>query len=253
MLPYLNLGPIGLPTAPLAIIFGAWLSLYLVDRAARRLGNNPETLYGLAATTLVAGFVGARLSFVLLHWSSFDDNLLGIVWPLTSGYSGAGAAAFALAAAFFYIRWKQLPIWSTLDCLAPGIVVWLMTLSLADFLGGPGYGTLTQLPWGISSFGVRRHPVQLYEMLAGLAALASWWFTTTPKRYPLSHAGRPFLTSLAVYTAGRLFVEAYRDNAWFMTGGVHVVQLISLLILLGCLALLAIKSAESRPVLDDTW
>lgn len=110
MLPYLNLGPIGLPTAPLVYLFGMWLALYAVDRAARRQGQEPEPLYALASAALLAGFVGARLTFVLVHWSSFDDNLLGIIWPLTSGYSAGGGVLIGAATAFFYGRWRRLSL-----------------------------------------------------------------------------------------------------------------------------------------------
>ena len=99
------------------------------------------------------------------YWSSFDDNLLGIVWPLTSGYHAAGGVVIGLAAGFFYGRWRRLALWPALDALAPGLIVFLMAVSLADFLGGAGYGSLTAMPWGINQFGVRRHAVQLYDCL----------------------------------------------------------------------------------------
>ncbi len=245
MLPYVNLGPFGFPTAPLLYLLGAWVSLYVVDRAARRLGQESETMYALAATTLIAGFVGARLTFVLLHWSSYDDNLLGILWPLNSGYNGFGGVFFAAAAAFFYARWKRIDLWTALDALAPGIITWLMFSSLADFLGGPGYGTLTGLPWGVSQYGVRRHPVQIYEILVGLAALGAWWLATRPERR--GFAGRPFLMTTAVYAGGRLFVEAFRDNAWYTTNGLHVVQIFALIIMVGSLILLARLSSQVSP------
>jgi phosphatidylglycerol---prolipoprotein diacylglyceryl transferase len=237
MLPFLNLGPIGLPTAPLVYILGVWLALYAVDRAARRLGREPELYYGLASVTLLAGFIGARLVFVLLRWSSFDDNLLGIIWPLTSGYNAAGGVIIGAAAAYFYGRWRRLPLWPASDVLAPGLIIFLMTVSLADLLGGPGYGTLTGLPWGITLYGVRRHPVQIYEILAGLAALGVWWSATAPRFQ--AWPGRAALMAVAVYAGGRLFVEAFRDNAWLAAGGVRVMQLISLFILLLALITLA--------------
>lgn len=237
MLPYLNLGPIGFPTGPLVYILGIWLALYVVDRAARRLGQEPERLYALASAALIGGFVGARLVFVLLHWSSYDDNLLGIVWPLTSGYNGAGGVLIAAAAAFFYGRWRQLSLWPSLDALAPGLILFLMTVSLADFLGGAGYGSLTSLPWGIDQYGVRRHAVQLYETLAGLAALGAWWVATSSRFHGVD--GRPFLSAVAVYAAGRLFVDAYNETSPLVGGGYHLIQIISLLIVLAALILMA--------------
>ncbi len=240
MLPYINLGPIGLPTAPLIYILGAWLALYAVDRAARRLGQAPEPVYALATLAVLAGFIGARLAFVLLHWSSYDDNLLGIIWPLTSGYNAAGGMFIGAAAAFFYGRWRRLPLWPALDALAPGLLVFLMAVSLADFLGGAGYGSLTAMPWGIDVFGVRRHAVQLYEVAAGAAALGVWWAVTSPRR--VGRAGRPFLLAVAVYAAGRLFVDAYRENA-IVFDGYHTIQLVSLAALVVALIMLARKTS----------
>ncbi len=240
MLPFLNLGPLALPTGPLVYLLGVWLALFAVDRAARRLGLDAERHYALATTAAVAGFLGARLTFVLLHWSSYDDNLLGIVWPLTTGYNALGGALIGAAAAFFYGRWRRLPLWPALDALAPGLLVFLIAVSLADFLGGAGYGSLTSMPWGITTFGVRRHAVQLYEALVGVAALGAWWVATSDLRglrRPL-RSGQPFFWAAAVYAAGRLLVDAYRENA-ALVSGFHVTQIVALGVLLLALWLLA--------------
>ncbi len=255
MLPYLNFGPVGLPTGPLIFLIGMWLALFAVDRAARRVRSaalqsgaeapnyEPETYYALASVMLLAGFIGARLVFVLLHWSSYDDNLIGIVWPLNTGYSAFGGVVIAVAAVFFYTRWRRLPPWIALDTLAPGVLVFLIAVALADFLGGSSYGSLTSMPWGVNIFGVRRHAVQLYEALAGVAALGAWWAAASPRFR--GAAGRPFLVAVAVYAAGRLFVDAYRENAT-LVGGFHVVQIGSLAVLLIALVWLAWRSNRPR-------
>lgn len=244
MLPYLNLGPVGLPTAPLIIVLTIWLALYAVDRAARRLGQDPEQLYGLATMALLFGLVGARLVFVGLHWSSFDDYPLGIIWPLTSGYNPIGGALIGAAAAFFLGRWQRMPLWPSLDALAPGLFVFLMGISLAGFMGGAGYGALTSMPWGISYYGVRRHAVQLYEIGAGAVALAVWWGAASPRFRGVN--GRPFLASMAVYAAGRLFVDAWNGTAPLTTGGFHVVQIMALAVLLAALVVLARLRSQSE-------
>ncbi len=243
MLPYLNIGPLGLPTAPLVYLLGLWLSLYAVDRAARRLGHDPERLYAVASVALLGGFIGARLVFILLHWSSYDDNLLGIIWPLTSGYHAAGGVLIGAAAAFFYGRWRALSLWPTLDALAPGLIIFLMAVSLADFLGGAGYGSLTSLPWGVTQFGVRRHAVQLYEVLAGVVALGAWWVVTSPRFRGVD--GRPFLLAVTVYAGGRLFVDAFKETTPLMGGGYHVVQIVCLVVVVGALVWLGRLSAAN--------
>lgn len=241
MYPTINLGPLVFPTAGIAYLLGIWFSLTLIERAAKRLNLNVEAIYGLAVTGLIVGFVAARLLFVLEYWAAFQENLLGIIWPLTSGYNLAGGLFFGAAGAFFYGRYKQLPLWPTLDALTPGLLGALITISLADFLAGPGYGKLTNMPWGVSVFGIRRHPVQLYEIAIGLLALVFWWQITKPRARNAQHSfpGQACLLTAVLYSTGRLFIETFRDNAWLTAGGYHIVQIIALLMLLGSLVLLA--------------
>jgi phosphatidylglycerol---prolipoprotein diacylglyceryl transferase len=244
MFPTINIGPVVLPTAGLLYLVGAWLALSGVERAARRLGQRPESVYGVAVTVLFAGLIGARLVFVALYWPAYQNNPLGILWPINTGFNVWGGLLIGGAAAFFYGRYHRLAPAPTLDALAPGLLLALVFVSLADFLAGPGYGKLTAMPWGINHFGVRRHPVQLYEIGVGLAALAAWWRVTVRP----APAGRPFLLALAVYSSGRLFVEAFRDNAWLTSSGYHIVQIIALAGLLVALFLLG-RLAE-RPLAD---
>jgi phosphatidylglycerol---prolipoprotein diacylglyceryl transferase len=243
MFPTLNIGGLVFPTAALIIILGAWLSLALVERSADRLGQNRDLLYGVAATAVFGGFVGARLIFVFQYWSAFSSNLLSIIWPLNTGYNIWGGVIVGLVGAYFYARVKQLHPLPTLDALIPGLVLGLMVVSLADFLGGPGYGSLTAVPWSITQYALRRHPVQLYELLVGGLALFAWWRST---QQATDDAGRPFLLTVAVYSAGRLLVDAFRDNVAVTGGGYHILQIGSLLILLTALFLLR-RSLENVP------
>jgi len=134
----------------------------------------------------------------------------------------------------------------TLDALAPILVTGLIIISLADFLGGPGFGTHTDVPWGIDQFDIRRHPVQLYEIGVGLLALLVWWIMRDRRVF----AGQLFLMTTAVYCFGRLFLDTFRANAWLSDGGWHVIQIICLLVTVTCLLLLArgSQSAETAAI-----
>jgi prolipoprotein diacylglyceryltransferase len=236
MLPALNIGGLVLPTAPLTFILGAWLALSLVERAAARVySTQAERVYRLATIGLVAGIIGARLVFVSSHWSAYQENWLGIIWPINTGFHVWSGLAIGMAAAFFYGRFHQLDPAITFDALVPGLIIGLMAISLADFLAGPGFGTLSNLPWAISIFGLRRHPVQIYEILIGLAALALWWRSN---KQP-SFTGQIFLTTISLYSGGRLLVDAFRDNAPLTAGGYHIIQIISLTVLLTSLFLIS--------------
>ena len=241
MYPALNLGPLVLPTAAFIYIIGIWVCLSLAERTARQLALDTEIMSGLVTVGVIAGFVGARLTFVFLYWPAYQDNLLGILWPINSGFNLWGGLFFGAAAMFFYGRYKQIAAPPYLDALAPVVVSGLAFVSLADLLGGPGFGTITAMPWGISSFGLTRHPVQLYEIGVALIALAAWAYFAQRRRY----AGELFLITTAVYCFGRLVVEPFRANTWILAGGWHGVQILCLLATLGALLLLMRQSPAS--------
>jgi len=232
-----------IPTNGLIFIAGIWIVLTIVERSARKLDLDAEKTYTLAAVSLASGFIGARLMFVVLHWDAYRTNLIGIVWPLTSGYELWAGLLFAVAAGIFYGRAIQLPPASTLDALAPGLLSALLAVSLADFLAGPGYGLETTMPWSIDIYGIDRHPVQIYEILVAIGALVAWRLLL-PRR---SFDGQLFFVSTAIYAGGRLFVDAFRANPWLTGNGVHIIQIASLIIALVCIILLARKS-KSAPL-----
>jgi phosphatidylglycerol:prolipoprotein diacylglycerol transferase len=234
MYPTISLGSIVLPTAGLVYIVGIWLALSTVERSAKKMGLKADALYAMAASAVAAGFIGARLLFVALHWPAYQDNLVGIVWPITSGFNLWGGLFFAFTAAFLYGRAKQLPLGASLDALAPGLLVGFMVISLADFLSGPGYGTETGFLLGINVFGIKRHAVQIYEILVAFVALIVWWVASDRRQFD----GQLFLMTTAIYAAGRLLFDAYRANSPLTSNGYHIIQIVSLVILLACVYLL---------------
>lgn len=244
MFPALEIGPLVIPTGVFALLLGGWLALSVVERAAPRVGGVPAHLYALATAMIVAGIIGARLSFVFLHWDAFQENLLGIVWPLNSGYELWGGLLFALAAAWLQMRRDQLALGTVLDGLLPGLLTMLVFVSLSDFLGGSGYGVETTMPWGLRLFDlpVKRHPVQLYEVLVGLTALGSWVYLVRGRtRLPAgaNYTRNSILIPSAIYAGGRLFVEAFRANSVVVGDGWRVVQLLCLAVLAAALWLYA--------------
>jgi phosphatidylglycerol---prolipoprotein diacylglyceryl transferase len=241
MFPTLSLGPFVIPTAGLVILLGVWLALSAVEWAGKRLEYDAVAVYNLATIALVVGVIAARLAFVFFYWSAYRQNLLAIIWPLTSGFNGWAGLFLGAAGAFFYGRARQLQPALVLDALTPGILVGLMAVAVADFVAGPGYGTATSLPWALVQYEVARHPVQLYELLVALAALAVWGYGVNHRDFP----GQLFLWSVVVYGSGRLFVDAFRANAWLTAGGYHGWQIVSLTAVLGALLLIARQRAPA--------
>jgi phosphatidylglycerol:prolipoprotein diacylglycerol transferase len=249
MLPVLNIGPLAIPTGPLLLLLGAWIALSVVERTAKRVGLPVNDTYAVATTALLAGVIGARIVFVALHWSAFRANLLGIIWPLNTGYDVWGGVLIGVTAAAIVVYRRGLNRWRVLDSLAPGVLVLLAAVALAQLAAGTAYGTETSVPWGIRLFDlpIRRHPVQLYDVLAVLVALAGWWWAV---RRAMS-AGGPALVAAALYGTGRLLLEAYRATPWTTVDGYRVAQFMALAVVGTALFLLARRApAGEEPHLE---
>lgn len=243
MLPILPIGPLAIPAPSLAILIGLWLGLTLAEKNAQRVGIKPADLYNLVLLMLLAGIIGARLSYVLRYPAAFASNLgsilslnLGLLDPL-------GGAVVALLVGSIYGQRKALPFWSTLDALTPLLAVFMLALGIAHLASGAAFGAPADLPWAIELWGARRHPSQVYEILAAALILALTW----PGRGPIrpSRPGVYFLSFLALSASARLFLEAFRGDSRLILSQMRAPQVIALAILAVCLV--GIYWLKNRP------
>jgi prolipoprotein diacylglyceryltransferase len=233
MLPILHLGPLAIQTPGLALIFGLWVGLALVERQAARHGSDPARLYNLAFIGLAAGIIGARLAYLGQHLSAFTADPLSIV-SLNPGlldlWGGIGAG---IVAAALYGSRQKMPLWPTLDALTPLFGVFAIALGLAHLASGQAYGIVTNLPWAIELWGARRHPWQVYEILAATIIL---WLTWPRKPQPVAgdqllQAGIRFWAFAALSAGMRLFLEAWRADSEVLLNGLRTDQLAAWVVL----------------------
>lgn len=225
MFPILNVGPAALQLPGLILLLGYWLSLNLAGRRAKAEGLPEDALFNAGFVALLAGLVGARLGYVTLHWTAYQNDVSGVLALTTGALSSPAGVLVGLGAAALYLRRYHLPTLMMLDALAPALALLFAFISLADLSAGSAYGLNSDLPWAIELWGARRHPTQVYELVAALATLALlfWW---ARRRQPF--AGFLFLMFLLVYGASRLFLEAFRADPWLLPGGYRAVQVAGL-------------------------
>jgi phosphatidylglycerol:prolipoprotein diacylglycerol transferase len=240
MLPYLNFFGMALPVPQLLILLGIYLALGQIERHTPTFKESADDLYNLTFITLIAGLLGARASFAMLHPSAFAGNLLNL-FSLNPGLLDAwGGLLVGLVAGIVYGQRKQLKSWTTLDALTPGFLVFLLFVPLANLASGDGYGASAQLPWSIQLWGSQRHPVQLYEFFGGLMILIYLF----PGRRIYSQDGLYFSSFLIISSAARLIFEGFHGDSTTAIWQFRDIQLISF----GVLALaLWLYARQQRP------
>ena len=229
MFPALNILGVTVQTYPFVLVLASAAGLWLSERTARRLGLDADAVNSLGFYALLATVLGARLAYVVTHWSAYRDAMLSIFSLTPTALSWPGGVPIGCLVASVYWRRQQLPVGATLDALAPGLAVALAVERLGAFLSGNSLGRPTTLPWGVYLWDQVRHPVQLYEMVALLLILGVLLWHRARRPF----AGHSFVLFVALYAGARLFLEAFRAQTPLFAGGVRAIQVGALVTMMG--------------------
>jgi phosphatidylglycerol:prolipoprotein diacylglycerol transferase len=149
MMPVFQLGPLALPLPGIILLLGLWLGLLLAEKNAYRSGIQKDHLYNLVFIGLLAGLIGARLSYIIQYPQVFLEDPIGIISRNLGLLDPWGAAVGALLGGLIYGQRKHLSIWHTLDALTPLLAVFSVALGLSHLASGSAFGNPTTLPWSI--------------------------------------------------------------------------------------------------------
>jgi phosphatidylglycerol:prolipoprotein diacylglycerol transferase len=215
------------PRDLLLILTAVWVGTALSEKRSKLHGGHTKALNDLIFIGSLAYVLGGRLSFAAEHLSAFIQSPLSLVSLNVSSFDYWGALAAALLAGLAYGQRQQLPLWSTLDALTPLFASLAVGLGFLHLASGTAFGRETNLPWGIDLWGAKRHPTQIYEILASLLTLGLLWF-----RGADSKPGSNFLAFVALTALSRLVIEAFRGDSTLVFGGLRAEQIEAWVVLL---------------------
>jgi phosphatidylglycerol:prolipoprotein diacylglycerol transferase len=242
MLPILQIGPLALPVFPLSLLIAVWAALGAGAWAARRQGLNGDRVYNAGVAGLIAGLLVARLAHVAAFWPAYRTQPLEIVGLNTRAFIWWPGLIAALLVAGWYCRRHGLPWAKMADDTALGALIAIGIAHVGAFLAGLGLGAPTHLPWGIRSWGVQRHPVQLYWAFASFAiAGALAWLLTRQAR-----PGTAALVALAGYGSATWLLEPARADSLTMLEGLRTAQVLGLTAVVLALLLLRTHTKPSQ-------
>jgi prolipoprotein diacylglyceryl transferase len=240
------------------------------------------------------GIVGARAYHLITDWDKYfaagREPLEALrIWE--GGLSIWGAIAGGALGGWIAARRRGIPFPALADALAPGIVLAQAIGRWGNYFNNELYGRPTDLPWGLEVHQMQNfravrdetgapvlleggpfHPIFLYESLwaVGTALVLIW----ADRRFRMGH-GRVFALYVALYTAGRTWIENLRiDDGGDVAGpareflGMRVNAWVSVVLFVGAIAYIVISArlkpgretielpplegAEDEPVSGDT-
>jgi len=124
--PKITIGPIELRTfgvmVGLGVLLGAWLAARYVEQHAQ---ISRDDTYRLATWLVVAGVIGARITWDITHWDQIESPIdLIAVWNGGLQFSGGFIAAVLVGFPTFR-RWSRRVRWNNLDGFAYGLTIGL--------------------------------------------------------------------------------------------------------------------------------
>ena len=258
------------------ILGGVQLALWIV----RRTGYDEDHAYNLALVGVPSGIIGARILFVLEHWSFYSSNPGQILALTEGGISVWGAVIGGVLGSLLFALWRGYEIRRGLDAAGFGLITGMAIGRLGDLVNGEHLALSTSLPWGVvythpdspgfahsldigtthpsltrmvERFGEELtfgavHPATTYEMLGDLVILGAmfWLLFGLLRRRP----GLTFFVFLVGYAVMRFAVTYLRvDSSDTFVPGLRVPQLVSVVVVLASLP--AIFYLLRQPPVED--
>ena len=166
--------------------------------------------------TVLSGFLGSRILYVLINFDVFRQDPLRILKLWEGGLVFYGGLIAAAVVAFWYMKGHRLPVWKLIDLISPLIALGLSCGRIGCFLAGCCYGKETSLPWAVvfrnpdslARLNVPLHPTQLYDAANGFVLF--FFLTWMEKRKTFD--GQIFWLFLFLYSIMRFFIEIFRGD-----------------------------------------
>lgn len=219
-----HLGPFPVRAYALCILAGIVLAIWLGQRRLTERGGPPGAVADVAIWAVPFGIVGGRLYHVISSPDAYfgpdgDPAKALRIWE--GGLGIWGAIALGAVGAAIGCRRAGLRLSTFADAVAPGVLLAQAVGRLGNWFNQELFGGPTTVPWALAIDPQYRpagyeefatfHPTFLYELLwnVGAAVVLLW----LDRRYRLGH-GRVFWAYVALYTLGRVWIEAVRiDDA----------------------------------------
>ena len=237
------------------LMVGFMMGLWVVRRKAYAEGLRMERISDLCLYVLISSIFGARLLFVLHHYSDYASQPLEIFKLFRGGLSFYGGFFAAIVTGTLACRRWNLPPLRIMDMMAVGLALGLAFGRIGCFLNGCCYGDPAPgLAWAVAfpkttdaqhnvdgsppflhhleegwvgfadPYSLPVHPTQLYE---SMWALVMFLILDAFYKYKKGD-GELVLLFCILYAPMRFFFEILRDDSEAVLAGLTVSQVVGI-------------------------
>ena len=234
-----KIGPITIYTYGVLVFLGVVAGYFFSLVQVKKEGIGKKDFSDIVFWSLIWGFIGARIFYILLNFKFFLRDPLGIGLS-RAGFVFYGGVFFGLGAFYILTRKRNLDFLKLADILVLALLLGHAIGRVGCFSYGCCYGKPTSSWIGIKfppsspagSLGTKVIPTQLISSLALLCIFLVLW----SKRKKTSFKGEIFSLYFILYGIFRFIIEFYRGDPRPYLGKFSIFQIVSLgMIVIGVL------------------
>jgi len=217
-----NLNPIAFVFGPFVIRwYGVFLGLavliisIILIKLFKKNGFNEDTTLSLIIWLFLGGIIGARLGHILFYEASYYfHNPIEIPFINHGGLSSHGLAIGLLISFFLFAKIKNKDWKKMADLLSVPLPILIIFVRLGNYFNSEIVGRAANVPFAVlfpnyETYPIPRHPVQIYEILIGIALLILMVYLY--KKYPQKKPLWLFSCFLIAYFSTRFLVEFTKE------------------------------------------
>lgn len=196
---------------PTMLAIGIVAGLFAQQAAAARIGLDVPRTTIATLLLLIPALLGARLLFVVSHWSTYRRQPQRILQSSEGGAAMYGGLILAVPLSVPLLALFGVPFGGFWDAASFTMLVGMIVTRVGCFLNGCCAGKPTDRWYGINLANDRgewrrRIPTQALEAAWGLVVLAGAIAIAFP------FAGAIFLCTVSAYALGRIVLESWRED-----------------------------------------
>ena len=233
------------------------LAVSMAIGEGRKRQIESEDFLDLLLWVVPLGYVGARIYYVIFEWSYYSKHPDQIIAIWNGGIAIYGGLIAGLIVLLIFSYRRMLPPFLMLDVITPGVMAAQILGRWGNFFNQEAHGGPTTLHFlqslHLPDFiinqmkigGTYYQPTFLYESFFNLIGLIL--ILVLRHRKHLFKQGEVFMLYLGWYSIVRFFVEGLRTDSLYLTSGIRISQLLSLILFIAVIALFIYRRKVVKP------
>lgn len=231
--PFPILGKLTIHSFGVMFMLSFLIPIHLIRKDFMRRNIDPELASNIGIAAIIGGIVGARLYFVVEHWSQLIADPVGML------FSGAGLVWYGgliggVLGTAYVVKRSEYSFVHLADTVMPLLLLGYGIGRIGCLLAADGdYGPPSDVPWamafpdGYVPTDVPVHPTPLYDTLLAFGFFALIWLN---RKRNLPEGS---LMSFALIGMGleRFITEFYRTTPVVAFGWMTLAQIISIVVI----------------------